>query len=161
MASQIEEKVSKNTLDINDIQNKLSQINERLENRKELHQNDILVINNSITQIRADLQDIKKINGNQLEELTTKVDECIDSTTAIAKTVKGMIASKNRFNQNMWKIIIAVVAAILVYFIQQFLNGNSILQSRNQQVVINNDIHETLILLQKEQKELRNILENK
>lgn len=127
------EKINDLRVDINDLQNKLISVSDKIENK-------CILIGKSIEAVEKDqighdkkLQELKVTVYQEIpktiHEISKRIDELTDTMTGLANSVNTMITAKNTLNQYIWKIILASIICFITYFIKdgidKFLNRST------------------------------------
>lgn len=128
MASQ-QDKLTEIKVDINDNKNKIQNGIDKFEASIALVEKHIEAVETAnegrdkeFAYVKDALAKHKSDCSTTFKETAENIDELTDTMTGLASSVNEMLAAKNRFNQNLWKIIFAIVMCFITYFIRGAIN---------------------------------------
>ena len=124
MSSQ-QDKITNIRVDINDNKNKIENMQDKMSSELQLVEKNIEAVKTAnevrdtqFSELKESLNNLKADVSTSFRKINTDIDELTDTMTGIANSVNEMLAAKNRFNQNLWKIIFAIVMCFITYFIR-------------------------------------------
>jgi hypothetical protein len=117
-----QDKINDLKLEVNDLKNKLDNLIELVNKHIEVVERDNLNRDEKHTELKSMVVTLQTDVSTSLTKVNEDIDELTDTMTGIAKSVNDMIAAKNKFNRNLWKIIFAIIMCFITYFVRGTVN---------------------------------------